>query len=89
VLASGVNEGYHDEFFRRIESVNGTKIRSLRHMIELIEESDGDDHIVFESSDGGKIILDRKAVKKSGPKILKAYQVPKDRSEDLIYSVVE
>jgi S1-C subfamily serine protease len=89
VLASGVNEGYHDEFFRRIESVNGTKIRSLRHMIELIEAGEGDDHIVFESSDGGKIILDRKAVKKSGPKILKAYQVPKDRSEDLFKPVGE
>jgi len=89
VLAAGVNEGYHDEFFLHIETVNGQKVRSLRHMIQLVEAGEGDDYVVFGASTGEKIILDRNAVKKAAPKILKAYQVPKDRSDDLIKSVGE
>ncbi len=58
-------------------------MKSLRHMIELIEAGEGNDFIVFESSNGRKIVLDRNAVKKSGARILKAYQVTTDRSEDL------
>ncbi len=83
VLAGGLNEGYHDEFFQKIETVNGEAVKNLRHMINLIEAGEGDDFIVFESSNGRKIVLDRNAVKKYGERILKAYQVTTDRSEDL------
>ncbi len=83
VLAAGVNEGYHDEFFLKIETVNGEPIKNLRHMIEMVEAGEGDDFIVFKDSNGRKIVLDRNAVKKSEAKVLNAYQVTSDRSEDL------
>ena len=36
------NRGYHDIFLRPVESVGSDKVRSLRHLVELIEASDGD-----------------------------------------------
>ena len=42
VLPHEANRGYHDIFLRPVESVGADKVRSLRHLVELVEASDGD-----------------------------------------------
>lgn len=40
VLPHEANRGYHDIFLRPVESVGGERVRSLRHLVQLIEASD-------------------------------------------------
>lgn len=42
VLPHEANRGYHDIFLRLVESVGSNKVRSLRHLVELVEASNGD-----------------------------------------------
>jgi hypothetical protein len=42
-----INEGYQHLSDQMIESVNGTKIRNLDHLVQIIESSDENDSITF------------------------------------------
>lgn len=83
VLAADVNQGYQNENFWQIESVDGEKVRNLRHLISLIEAGEDNEFVSFENGGGQKMILDRNKVKAEQPKILATYRIPADRSPDL------
>ncbi len=84
VLAADVNQGYHNEMHWIIESVDGEKVRNLRHMIELVEAGEENEFIEFLNPGDRKILLDRSKVVAEQDQILTIYRIPQDRSEDLL-----
>jgi S1-C subfamily serine protease len=83
VLPAEVNKGYHDYRDFKIVAVNGKPIFHIRGMIAEIEGVGQRTFIEFQTEQGIQIVLNRQAVEKANPKILKTYSVPDDRSEDL------
>ncbi len=68
---------FHSEMV--IEKVNGKKIRRLEDLIEAIESQQGNFQVFDFAYAGRFAVLDRKAVEKANPEILKRYGVPGDR----------
>ncbi|QHI69909.1 S1C family serine protease [Tichowtungia aerotolerans] len=83
VLAADVNQGYQNENYWQIESVDGQKVRNLKQMISLIEAGAGNEFITFENTIGLEMVLDREKVRQEQPRILATYRIPADRSSDL------
>lgn len=83
VLAADVNQGYQNENYWQIESVDGQKVRSLRQMISLIEADAQNEFVTFENTSGLRMILDREKVRQEQSKILATYRISSDRSADL------
>jgi len=88
VLADEINLGYHDIDNIIIEKVNGTKISTLKDLVDAFEKNSGLYHIV-EDSTGKKIILRKDKVDKFSGRILKTYHIESDRSENLKLKVVK
>jgi hypothetical protein len=61
----------------------GDQVASLAHLIEVIESRDAG-LLVLETHEGKQVVLDRERAQREGPAILARYQVPSDRSEDLV-----
>ncbi len=83
VLATDGNQGFHNESHWLIEAVDGTKIRNLRHLIEVVESGAGNEFIEFSNTGQGRIILDREKAASELESILSIYRIPADRSDDL------
>ena len=83
VLPADVNEGYHDLSMWVVDSVNGEKVRNLRHLIELVESKKDGPFAEFENEQGTQIVLDRQKVEKAQRQILNTYKITADRSPDL------
>lgn len=79
VLAARVNQGYQDISTWTIASVNGVRVKNLRHLVELVEKSEPSAFVTFENDRGQVIILDRENVKRAQDEILKTYRIPADR----------
>jgi len=82
VLADEINVGYHDLLDIVISRVNGEKLSTLEDLVEAVEGNKGAYH-VFVDERGKEIVLDRKKMDARNELILKRYQIPSDRSEDL------
>jgi S1-C subfamily serine protease len=82
VLPAEVNKGYHDSGDYRIEKVNGRRIKNLRQLIDIVENS-SDEFVVFSDRWGSSLVLDRRRAEKENHNILETYRIPADRSEDL------
>jgi S1-C subfamily serine protease len=82
VLADRANHGFHAFENLLISTVDGCPVRSLAHLIELVEGSIGL-YVHFETSLGHHIVLDRAAVRARTDAILAQYGLPADRSPDL------
>ncbi|MEK7705414.1 MAG: trypsin-like peptidase domain-containing protein [Myxococcota bacterium] len=84
VLADAVNQGYHELESVLITSAQGEPVRSLRHLVERIEDTaDTEPFVRLTSQDGRRIVLERAAAGARGPEILRRFGVPHDRSLDL------
>jgi len=83
VLADRVNQGYHDLDNLVIMAVDGQPVRSLRHLVKLVEERPHDTFVRFQGSDGSEVVLDRHEVTLRQRALLTKFGVPDDRSEDL------
>jgi hypothetical protein len=83
VLAADANQGYQDFNNWIIEEVNGQKIRSLRELVRIVEQDSDSPFVVFSSTRGNQIALDRQRVRDSMPQILATYRIQADRSQDL------
>ncbi len=82
VLADRANQGYHELESVLIESVQGVKVRSLTHLVEVVESSGGDYlHVV--ACDGRQIVVERAAAIERHEHILERFGVPRDRSAAL------
>ncbi len=75
-----LNGGYSDRYaYQSIESVNGTRFRSMIDLIDIVSKTT-DDLIVFETYKGEKIVIDRRLAEQEAESLLKRYRVESDRS---------
>jgi S1-C subfamily serine protease len=84
VLAADLNSGYDDFTDERIVKVNGKKINNIRELIAIVENSTDAPFLVFENENKKIIALDRDLSIKEQKNILRIYNIPKDRSRDLM-----
>lgn len=84
VLAADVNQGYQNEKYWQIESVDEQKVRSLKQMITLIGAGADNEFVTFKNTGGLSLILDREKVLLEQSEILTTYRISSDRSVDLV-----
>jgi S1-C subfamily serine protease len=82
ILADEINVGYEDLVYNVISYVNGEKISTLKDLVKAVENNEGK-YNVFVDEWGNKIILDKDEAAERNELILKRYQIPSGRSEDL------
>ena len=82
VLADKVNQGYHEYENHIVTSIDGVPLRSLRHLVDLVEQGVAPFFTVG-LADGQRIVLDRDKAKERARIILDRYNVRHDRSDDL------
>ncbi len=82
ILADEVNVGYEGLYSESIASVNGTKVRDMKHFVGLIEGSK--ETVDIRTSSGSRIVLSVDEVHKRSPAILDRYRIERDRSIDLM-----
>ncbi len=82
VLSDEINIGYEDLYHEIVAYVNGKKIGSMDDLVNAIESNRKAYHIIITDTEK-QIILDRKMANKSTKRILKTYNINKDRSENL------
>lgn len=79
VLPGDANVGYHSARYILIESVDGTAVRDLSHLVELIETGTSE-RIVLSTNRGYQIVLDRNRARTEHQGLLKRYRIRTDRS---------
>ncbi|WP_455212639.1 PDZ domain-containing protein [Kaarinaea lacus] len=82
VLPDAINQGYKNMEHSVVYSVNGTVVKNMPHLIELIESVEGP-YLTIITDFGNLITLDLKKSRKRHETILDKYQVYVDRSPDL------
>jgi hypothetical protein len=82
VLADGLNHGYQNHTHTQVIEVNGKKVNTLRDMVKMVENQKTG-FITFLLANKMPIIMDVEKMKAAGPRILKQYNLPADRSQDL------
>ena len=79
-------EGYLGLAGTHVRSVNGTKVRNLRHLVELVEGST-EEFIRFGIDAGDErdyeMIVDAAEMREATPRVMERFQIPADRSPDL------
>jgi len=82
VLPSELNRGYERLEQEVIYSVDGTPVRSLRQLSDLIDAARGE-FVSIATEQGNLIVIRRTLAAQEGPKILERYHVADDRSAAL------
>ncbi len=86
VLADSATEGYLGCYPMLIRTVNGAKVRNLRHFIELVEATE-DDFVRLMCDDDEEydtpLYLDVKKTREATARVLEKYRIPADRSSGL------
>ena len=86
VLPDKCMEGYLGAGGRLVRSLNGEKVKNLRHLVELVESFDGE-FLRFALDSGDKwdtpMTLDARELREATPRVMKRYAIAEDRSEDL------
>ncbi|MDD3127378.1 MAG: serine protease [Candidatus Izemoplasmatales bacterium] len=82
VLADDVNMGYQQITYISVDSINGVKVKNLKHLIELIENSK-ERFIDIKLENKGRVVMELSKMKEATPRILERYRIPTDRSNDL------
>ena len=80
VLADDVNVGYNDFNYQIINEINGTPIKDLNHLVELIESRPS--HLEFKTASQQWLILDQNHAQERHELILNRYQISSDRLLD-------
>lgn len=82
-LPGAVNSGYRSSPGSVITRANGKKINKMRDLISALEENKKP-FDVLEGENGLKIILEKDTLKRETRKIFRRYQIPSDRSRNLL-----
>ena len=82
VLASDLNQGYHNVFAWVVDEVNGQKIKDFEQCFQIITQAT-EPYIVLKNRKGFEIVIDRKKAETTHKKILWLYRIKEDRSSDL------
>jgi len=83
VLAHRVNQGYHDLDNLLVDTCYGVPVRSLTHLVTIIEDHTDEPYLELRTSDGTAVVLDRAEAMQRNENILRKYGVRHDRSVDL------
>ena len=86
VLSDICMEGYLGWFKTYVRTVNGEKVKNLKHLVQLVESCrDGFIRFGLDAGDEWdvKMVVDAKELREATPRIMKRYQIPADRSADL------
>ena len=83
VLADRVNQGYHEVANVVIEKVDGCPVRSLSHLVAMVDRENANAYVRFDTSDGEQIVLDRREVRERQAAVLERFGVPHDRAPQL------
>lgn len=83
VLAADMNIGYHDLSQRIIKLVNGKPYKDFNEFYHEVSTSTGP-YVIFEDQLKNQFVIDRQKAFASHEAILKTYQIPQDRSFDLL-----
>ncbi len=79
-------EGYLGMAEAHVRTVNGVKIRNLRHLVTVVEDSK-DEFLRFELDIGEEwdstMILDAAQMRAATPRVMERYAIPADRSPNL------
>lgn len=84
VLPADVNRGYNSFRWWPVEKVNGEDLRSLAHLIELVEKDEESEYVTFSGDQGLEVTLKRSEADSSAEGLLKTYRIERDRSVDLV-----
>ena len=83
VLPHEANRGYHDIFLRPVESVGDQKVRSLCHLVELIESGNSDFMEINTGYQGlQKIVLNARLAKTVNDDVMRLNGIEHDRSKN-------
>jgi hypothetical protein len=66
----------------QIAKVQGRRVRKLADLVRIVDATE-DEFVVFETTDGQRIVVDRREAADRAEMILRRYGVPADRSADL------
>ena len=86
VLADSTTEGYLGMYGTLVRTINGEKVRNMKHLVELIEGCKEGFLCVMVDADtkyDTPLYLDAKLLREATPRILERYRIPADRSKDL------
>ena len=86
VLADSATEGYLGVGGSLVRTVNGVKVRNLRHLVEIVESCHDEFlRIMLDCDDeyDTPVYLDLNLLREATPRILERYDIPSDRSKDL------
>lgn len=78
ILPHEVNTGYQELYSEIVEEVNGVPVRGFHHLVELVENSDGE-YVEFVTNLGNRIVIDREDAAASEAEIMQIYGIPSDR----------
>lgn len=79
VLADRVNQGYHELESLLVTEVDGVSVRSLTHLVDVVEGRSGD-FIRFRAATGHWVVLDRREAFSRHHELLRKFGVPFDRA---------
>ncbi len=82
-MPAAVNAGYQGLEESLIVKADGQRVRHLRHLVEIIESKE-EGLLLLETHAGKQIALDREGARRQGPLIQALYNLPADRSDDLV-----
>ena len=87
ILPDVCMEGYLGCDDTLVRSVNGTPVRNLRHLVEMVE-SVTDGFICFGLDMGDEwtveMVVDATELRTATPRVMTRYQIPSDRNQDLL-----
>ncbi|KYR00305.1 hypothetical protein DLAC_03474 [Tieghemostelium lacteum] len=83
VLYDKINYGYAPFSLSEVKKVNGTPIRNLKHLVELIENN-SEPYITITLENNVLVILDSKDANDANIRIMKQHSIPNLKSEDLV-----
>jgi hypothetical protein len=82
VLASELSRGYELFEDQIVHDVDGSMVRDLRHLSELLDEARSE-FVTITLERGNVIVLNRAEVEAASGDLLARYRIPADRSPDL------
>lgn len=84
VMPHNVNRGYHNYADYIISEVNGQKVRNLKHLIQILRDNEKSPYVKFIAGNKQTIVLSPSKAAEAMPEIMKTYNIPADRSKDLL-----
>ncbi len=85
VLTDELTRGYEDIKNTVILSIDGTVVRDLAHLSDLLDSGESE-FVTILTELGQQIVLERTAAEAAHAEILRRYQIPRDRADDLLLS---